>query len=573
MRSYCCFLFLILSTFSICFAQNYDSKDNDQLEKLKNKFNQKNKIGLDSTLFYMKQLTLANNPAYKTYALAATQYLKTREKLPINHQLYQDSIATYILNIQETKNNFPILSDIYNLLANTHKRKRELKAALQAYEKAESYAIIADDIYRVVKIKGNIALIYQDMEALKEALQKMQLTKKIITNNKKALGKNYSSRKYKTLLNTAAIYNTLYKRNTKTQHYADSAYYNLQKILSDKELTLTPYRYGQTYYSLGTLYTIREDHKKAASFFDKGISFFLQMKANAYLYKSYYNSGVNYFREKDYQRSKLNFQNALRIKKDSSLDPIYVNTHKYLSEIYLDTQKADSALYYYNTYQKIYNIAVKAEGEEHKKLFTTDTENEFEQKIARLQKSNTQRIIAYNAIVISLLILLLCSGYLIRKNNTEKKKVKKRLQQLLSKQTTKEQTNKKNFTTNNSVAITNAQHEQIINGLLKIEKSLFFLRENFNLYNASKKIGTNTTYLSKVIKTHKKMSFSEYTNELRINYIVKKLMEDKKTRAYTTQAIGEIGGYKNAKSFTRIFKKYTGITPYQFIEKLNEEVL
>lgn len=68
------------------------------------------------------------------------------------------------------------------------------------------------------------------------------------------------------------------------------------------------------------------------------------------------------------------------------------------------------------------------------------------------------------------------------------------------------------------------------------------------------------------------MTFSEYTNELRIKYIVEKLNTDKTIRAYTTQAIGEIGGYKNAKSFTRIFKKYTGITPYQFIEKIETEL-
>ncbi|WGH77097.1 helix-turn-helix domain-containing protein [Tenacibaculum tangerinum] len=84
-------------------------------------------------------------------------------------------------------------------------------------------------------------------------------------------------------------------------------------------------------------------------------------------------------------------------------------------------------------------------------------------------------------------------------------------------------------------------------------------------------MGTNTTYLSKGIKEWKQMSFSEYTNELRINYIISRLSEERKIRAYTTQAIGEIGGYKNAKSFIRIFKNYTGITPYQFIEKISKE--
>ena len=66
------------------------------------------------------------------------------------------------------------------------------------------------------------------------------------------------------------------------------------------------------------------------------------------------------------------------------------------------------------------------------------------------------------------------------------------------------------------------------------------------------------------------MSFNDYTNELRINYIIEALSNNKKVRSYTTQAIGELAGYKNAKSFTRIFKKHVGITPYQFIEKIDK---
>jgi len=50
------------------------------------------------------------------------------------------------------------------------------------------------------------------------------------------------------------------------------------------------------------------------------------------------------------------------------------------------------------------------------------------------------------------------------------------------------------------------------------------------------------------------MNFSEYTNELRINHIVGVLKYDRKVRSYTTKAIGELGGYQNARSFTRIFK-------------------
>lgn len=563
------FLFLVFTPI-ISFAQTLKNNTINTPVKLKAKFNQRKKIGLDSTFFYMEQLTLSNQPPYKVFGFAATHYLKTKHKLPVNHTEISKNIATYLPQIKETKKNYPILFDIYNLIGNTYKRKGALKDALYNYEKAENYAIIADDILRIVKIKGNIALIYQDIGELKEALHKIQLTKKIIDNNKEDLKTNYPFRKYKVLLNTAAIYNSLYQKYG-MQYYADSSASNLKHILSDKELNLNNYTYGQTNYNLAVLYTLQKDYKKAALFFNKAISLFKKTHSNAFLYKSYYNNGINSFRSKNYNTAKHNFLKALNIKKDTLLDHIYVNSYKYLSEIYLNTQKTDSALYYYNIYDKMYANALKKENEEILKLFDTTKEDSFTTKIATLKKQNAQNILIYNSIIAVLSILVIYGGYIIIRNKKEKKKAKERLQQLLSNKTENTPITEHNLT--NSTVITDEQHQQIINGLLKIEKSLFFLRENFNLYNAAKKIGTNTTYLSKVIKTYKEMTFSEYTNELRINYIVKKLKEDKRTRAYTTQAIGEIGGYKNAKSFTRIFKKHTGITPYQFIEKIDTEVL
>lgn len=98
-----------------------------------------------------------------------------------------------------------------------------------------------------------------------------------------------------------------------------------------------------------------------------------------------------------------------------------------------------------------------------------------------------------------------------------------------------------------------------------------YLKSDFNQQSVAKKIKTNTTYLSYVFNKHYEKSFSSYYNELRISYAIKEMIENPKFRSYTTQAIAESVGFKNADSFTTSFRKKTGFTPYQFVKELNNK--
>ncbi|MFY7669801.1 helix-turn-helix domain-containing protein [Tenacibaculum sp. MEBiC06402] len=512
----------------------------------------------------MNELSLTQQTSYKTFAYAASLYLKTRDKYQLNFESYKDSINKYLPKIKENNTNYTLLFDIHILLGNTYKRRGQMKLALQHYLKAENYALIINDVERIVKIKGNVALVYQDMRKLDNALQQINTTLKIVENNKERLGSKYATRKFKTLLNTSAIYNSLLNEERETFRYGDSSIYYLNTILSDKDLKLSKFKYGQVYNNLATAYNLKKEYNKAEPFFQKSIAFFTESNAQAYLYNAFYNSGVNYWEMNKLQYSKRSFLEVLRIKKDTLLDPNFVNSHKYLSEIYVKQNNKDSASYYFSKHQKILAKASKEEQLEYEKIFSADETYLLKKRIESLKETNKKSQNLFTSAIILLIVIVLTSIYIISKNVKEKRNAKKRLKSLLN----STQIESKGQSSSTAVTIKNEHHEEVIEGLKKIEKSLFFLKEEFNLYNAAKKIGTNTTYLSKIVKDYKKMTFSEYTNDLRIKYIVEKLNNDKTVRAYTTQAIGEIGGYKNAKSFTRIFKKYTGITPYQFIEKI-----
>jgi AraC-like DNA-binding protein len=110
--------------------------------------------------------------------------------------------------------------------------------------------------------------------------------------------------------------------------------------------------------------------------------------------------------------------------------------------------------------------------------------------------------------------------------------------------------------------------EKITLGLKKLEQKDIFLDPNFKLAFVAKKLSTNTAYLSQYFNQVMQKTFSEYLQELRIQYILQKLIDTPHYRKYTMQAIAEEVGYKDANTFVRVFKKQTGLSPNYYIEKL-----
>ena len=125
-----------------------------------------------------------------------------------------------------------------------------------------------------------------------------------------------------------------------------------------------------------------------------------------------------------------------------------------------------------------------------------------------------------------------------------------------------------NTTEDSSYAIDDSKVEEILKKIQRLEEKKYFLKQDCTLHNMSKKLKTNTSYLSKIINSHLNKSFSTYINELRINYAILELKNNKRLRAYSVKGIAQEMGYKNADSFSKYFKAATGITPSVYINKI-----
>lgn len=93
----------------------------------------------------------------------------------------------------------------------------------------------------------------------------------------------------------------------------------------------------------------------------------------------------------------------------------------------------------------------------------------------------------------------------------------------------------------------------------------FFIRKDLKIDDLVKEIGSNRTYVSNYINRTYHCSFSEYTNNLRIEY-AKTLMSSSAKGTKLSQ-IAEEAGFANEQSFYRNFKKFTGITPAEWAKE------
>lgn len=119
--------------------------------------------------------------------------------------------------------------------------------------------------------------------------------------------------------------------------------------------------------------------------------------------------------------------------------------------------------------------------------------------------------------------------------------------------------------------ITQEKEDAILSKLTDFEKEKGFLDKGVSLNALASNIGVNHRYLSYVVNKNKKCDFASYVNELRIGYIVDCLKTDSKYAKYKISYLADKCGFASHSRFTVTFKKVTGDSPSNFINKLKRK--
>lgn len=190
-----------------------------------------------------------------------------------------------------------------------------------------------------------------------------------------------------------------------------------------------------------------------------------------------------------------------------------------------------------------------------------------ENLIETLNKNKKTNSNLFVLLVTFILVITTVLVYFVRKNIV----YKRRFNKVLNTQNTNNKTTAESKVIISTVSEESKIPKKIVNTVItkldQFEEQKEFTKK-YTLNSLAKKLKTNTTYLSKIINEYKKDNFANYLNNLRVDFAIEKLKNDKKFRSFTIQAIANEVGFNTAQSFSNAFYKKTGIHPSYFIKNL-----
>lgn len=240
---------------------------------------------------------------------------------------------------------------------------------------------------------------------------------------------------------------------------------------------------------------------------------------------------INYYKAKDNPETKLHY-----IKKLLKVDSVLNTNYKYLS------------------------------GKIHKDYDTKELLKERDE-IQKLLHERKQNDILFISIIIFLFFVMIFFAYRYIRN---KKIYKQRFEELMKKNEKTQPVTEIKNADKSSLDINSDAVANVLKQLEKFERDKKFLEKDWTLVKLSAAFNSNTKYLSKIIFHYRGKGFVDYINDLRVDYIVELLKNDKKIRNYTNKGLAEEAGFSSTQRFTNAFISRTGISPTYFIQELSK---
>lgn len=456
------------------------------------------------------------------------------------------------------------------------------KKALTYYtDTYQYYYKLANNEQRIIDIAHSIASIKSLVGDEKEAKKIFKENYQIYTTLEKDSSKTFRKISY---INTLIALSDTYideaiaeKNLVQKNILLDSAtYYNTIGFDKSKKYEDLD---GYNYFLIRKAIVLQEkgNYQDAISDFKLAIQKANEIGQNATLTTIYFHLANSYEKLNDLDTSIDYF------KKIDSLSSEDIEQSTYLPETYialanLYKKKGDptNAMKYYDSYVEIDKLNDEKTIEIRKKIIEDYELKVLKNEIEELKEENEDSQTNYKTalIVITILIFILLIVFTYNKKKQQKNRLvfEDLMKQLEAKKKEglNKSTSKKEEKSKSKLTIDEEKVNDILKALEKFEEKKQFLDNNCDLGFVAKKVKTNKAYLSKVIHTEKQQKFIQYITNLRINYALEKLKEDKLFRSYDIKSIASELGFKSPDSFSRAFKNKTGIYPSYYIKNINK---
>lgn len=575
--------FLILLVFNSSFAQQTQISEQEYLA-LQDKIRFSMNTNVEQGIVYAKELMKSNNNKHLAFANGAASYLYQMDGNLAKSEETSKKSFLYLDKMPESSEKTKLKGYLYNYRGLTEWKRGNLSAALENYQKGVKFSLEVEDVIQVVKFKSNIALINEEVGNYQLAIKNLRQNNDFIDKNERVYPKEqFQNSKSNINLDLGNSYEGYYMKNRNKKYLIDSAAYFYKKAVT----------YSQNFtnnkivakMSLGNIYLMKKDIVNAEkTYYD--ILFLSKQNNSEDLYQmANYNLGDLYFYNKKYEKALVCLKKVDSISlKNKALDDNYLKSNYLQAKIYSAMNKPDEAYkhskIYLNTYEKSESKLRDEAQEVNYKLGVEDLSEEM----LTIQEKYKYDVLVNKALKIFYVVLVLGIVFFLIKNIRDKNKAHKKMNALIEefKANIEKKENPPILATakvleeeeiqlkkeNVNLSIDEAKENKIVEKLLALENKLEYLNADFTLPYVAKKIKTNTTYLSYVVNKRFGKSFGEYSNELKINYVINQMITNHMYRKYSTQAIAESVGFKNAVSFAKSFRKRTGVSPAQFASNI-----
>lgn len=570
------FTFLLLSAnFFYAQKQLTDSLKGFSYAELKKKFNdydEKDKIQESKIIakYYLQKAKSEKNNLQMAEGYLLVHF---NEDFPLAMK-YIDSVFIVTKNTRESSYD----AIAYRMKGNLYYKNDNLKAALDNYIVSLKYAQRQKDQKLIAYANLNIAYINSHIGRNVEAAK---MFRHYYDSNELSESEHNQTRV--NLINCYIESDQL-----------DSVGVLIKEGLDYSTKNQNKYSVNQYLYLSGFSYLKQKKYEQAIGEFSKAYDYFSDIEdnnANYVLYslgKSY--EGLNDKKKTVEYFTKLDGN----VEKTNITFPDLRDVYTFLIDYYKDNDDTQKQLYYIDRFLKV----DKKLDEQFKYLSTElpkkyDTPNLLREKENIINDLNNNKISLYASISVLLLILILFI-YLYYKSKKTEKQYRKIAQDLIhsieKKHMEPVEIQKNEFSQEETQPLIieevmpeikdktgNALSEDVTQSILKdlntFESKGLFLKKGITLASLAKTFKTNTAYLSEVINTHQGKNFTTYLNDLRIDYVSERLLEDKKLRSYKLPAIADELGYNNVQAFSAAFKKKTGTTPAIYIKEIENSII
>lgn len=471
--------------------------------------------------------------------------------------VYQTAIDTLNKGFQFIQTKDLPEKNLYLLrIGNAYVLDKKDEIALTYYIRVYDDAFSKNKKKDLLKAAINIAKIKRNAGNYEEALQNYK------TSYEKAVELNVDKTIIaRTLMGIGGTYLTLQQPDSAL--YFSTKGYEISHSIDDKV--------GESYFNIdfGIAYYLKDQYPTSLQYLDKARVFIEQIENKKRLTETLFYTGACYYRLKDYDKAILYLENVIHTANqtekvnDDEFKPLQlIDTYDFLSKSYIALGNSEQS----RIYETARNELDKITDKENNKINTALLQSEL--RIRDKVIDSIHKTTAYYKIILGVVgLICVASIYLLIHYKRRAKANKENFEKLIK---THEQTTVNLVCKNNEIKITDEKVLQVLKNLDKVEAQEYYLDVNCSLANLAKKVKTNATYLTKILKEEKGKTFYQYLNELRINYAINRLKTHSQFRKYAIKHIAMEVGYKSPESFTKHFKKATGIYPSYYIKELEK---